>query len=97
MCFDPVETGERIRKVREHLGLSQMQLAEKINFGRSYVSKVELGLRIPSIDFLMEVSDFAGITLDYLIAGKRNEKQINQVKKEIHSLIDALYSLEKKL
>ena len=97
MCFDPVETGERIRKLREHLGYSQTQLSEKINFSRSYISKVELGIRIPSIDFLMEVSDFAGITLDYLIVGKRNEKQINQVKKEINSLIDALYCLERKL
>ena len=30
MCFNPVETGERIRRLREHLGYSQTQLSEKI-------------------------------------------------------------------
>lgn len=37
MCFNPVETGERIRRLREHLGYSQTQLSEKINFSRSYI------------------------------------------------------------
>lgn len=46
MCFNPVETGERIRRLREHLGYSQTQLSEKINFSRSYISKVEVGIRI---------------------------------------------------
>lgn len=95
MYFNPIETGERIKNLREELGYSQIQFAEKLNFSRSYISKIEIGTRDPSFDFLIEVSKLTGHTLDYLIVGKVTE--VERLKKDIHSLIDSLQHLSQEL
>ena len=53
----------------------QIQLSEKINFSRSCIGKVEVGIRMPSMNFPVEVSDLAGATLDYLIVGKKKKSK----------------------
>lgn len=95
MYFDLVETSERIKNLREELGYSQIQLAEKLNFSRSYISKIEIGMREPSFDFLIAMSALSGHTLDYLITGKVTE--IERIKKDIHSLIHSLEHLSQEL
>ena len=50
MYFDPVEAGKRVKKLRESQGYTQEQFSEKIHVSRNYLSKLEIGLRQPSID-----------------------------------------------
>ncbi|MDO4430532.1 MAG: helix-turn-helix domain-containing protein [Lonepinella koalarum] len=50
--------GKNIAKYRQNLGLTQEQLAEKINLGNEAISRIERGVTLPS---LMRVLDFAEI------------------------------------
>lgn len=58
---------EKIRDLRKKSGLSQEELAEKLDVSRQAVSKWELGAAVPTADKLLELSDFFGVSLDYLM------------------------------
>lgn len=88
MYYDPIEAGVRIRKLRESLGHTQETFSERLHTSRNYISKLELGLRTPSLDMLIEIAEISGVTLDYLILGK--ESSNNRLKMEVSSLITSL-------
>ncbi|MCF2556013.1 helix-turn-helix transcriptional regulator [Fournierella massiliensis] len=69
MYYDPVEFGKRLRELRLSLGLTQEELAEKLNISLNHMSFLERGLRSCSIDLFVELSFFFDVTLDYLILG----------------------------
>lgn len=92
MYFDPVATGKRVKELRESRGYTQIQFSEEMNISRGYYSKVELGIKAPSIDVLIDIAEFFGVTLDYLVLGKTLE--MDKVKNEIRALIDSLRVLE---
>ncbi len=58
---------EKIRDLRKKSGLSQEELAAKLDVSRQAVSKWELGTAVPTADKLLELSDFFGVSLDYLM------------------------------
>lgn len=55
--------------LRKKAGMSQLQLAEKLNVGPSAVGMYEQGRRTPSIDMLILMAQIFGVSLDYLIIG----------------------------
>ncbi len=63
--------GERLTRLRKCKGLSQEQLAEEFNLTRQTISKWELNQSAPDIDSLVKLSDYFGVTTDYLIKGER--------------------------
>ena len=95
MYFDPVETGKRIKQIRESMAYNQEDFAEKLHTSRNYVSKMEIGYKAPSIDMLVEISVLADVSLDYLILGRKTSRE--EMKSNVRSLIDALCLLEKEL
>lgn len=58
---------EKIRTLRRKSGMSQEELAEKLNVSRQAVSKWELGAAVPSPDKLVDISDLFDVTLDWLM------------------------------
>ncbi|GGK53243.1 MULTISPECIES: XRE family transcriptional regulator [Flavobacteriaceae] len=57
---------KNIKHLRTLKGLTQEQFAEKLNVSRSRISSYEENRAMPSIDFLMELSDFFDISIDLL-------------------------------
>ncbi len=57
---------EKLIKLRRQSGLSQEELAYKLNVTRQTVSKWELGQTTPEMDKLVSLSKIYGITLDEL-------------------------------
>ena len=53
-------------------GLTQKGFAEAVGLTVSAVSKIEIGDRVPSIDTFVLLSDFFGVSLDYLVLGKEH-------------------------
>lgn len=73
MRHDLKECGKRIQQLRKERGLTQEQLAEKLNVSQNTIAKIESGLRRPSIDFLLELSEFFGVSTNYLVLGIQPE------------------------
>ena len=58
---------EKLSLLRKQNGLSQEELADKLNIARQTVSKWENGLAIPELDALIGLSKLYGISLDRIV------------------------------
>ena len=58
---------ENITKLRKKNGMTQIELAEKLNYSDKAVSKWERGESVPDIAVLKSIADMFGVTVDYLI------------------------------
>ena len=94
MKYNPTEIGSRLKLHRLTLGHSQESFSERLHISREHLSRIESGSRDPSIDLIIEISDAADVTLDYLILGKTVNTEIRH---EIRSIISTLNNLEKRL
>ena len=71
-----IEMGKRLKEKRKALGLTQEQLAEKLNISIKHYGGVERGIAGLSIENLIELSNILGVSLDYLIKGEFPENDI---------------------
>ncbi|MDO4650221.1 MAG: helix-turn-helix transcriptional regulator [Eubacteriales bacterium] len=58
---------DKLNQLRTSSGLSQEELAEKMNVSRQSVSKWESGNSIPGMDKIVELSNIFGVSSDYLL------------------------------
>lgn len=60
---------DNITFLRKKNGLTQIDLAEKLNYSDKAVSKWERGESLPDVCMLKQIADMFGVTLDYLVSG----------------------------
>ena len=60
--------GKRMRYRRRMKKLSQEEVAKAINISVSFYGNIERGIRIPSIDTLVDIANFLGTSTDFLLA-----------------------------
>ena len=60
---------DRIQTLRKSKGISQEELADKIGVSRQAVSKWESGQSAPDIEKIILLSEFFGVTTDFLLKG----------------------------
>ena len=83
--MDIIKTGNLIKTLRTEKGLTQKELAEKINVSTAAVSKWENGKGFPDISLLEPLSSALKISIGELIKGEKNTEIQNtdSVAKEI--------------
>ena len=69
----PQIVGKNLATLRKAKGLTQQQFAEQVHYSDKSVSKWELGYTIPSVDILMDIASFYGVTVDYLLHEQTTE------------------------
>ena len=62
-----MKLSEKILKLRKQNGLSQEELASKLNVSRQAVSRWELGSALPDGSNILQLSKLFGVTADYLL------------------------------
>jgi tetratricopeptide (TPR) repeat protein len=65
---DPVAVGQRLRRAREEAGLTQRDLSFD-GCTAAYVSRIEAGARVPSLQILREFGKRLGVSADFLATG----------------------------
>lgn len=65
-----MEFHSKLYELRKKRGLSQEELANKLNVSRQTISKWELGDSTPDMEKLTAISDLFEISLDELVLGK---------------------------
>lgn len=65
-----MKLGERLQALRRAAGLSQEQLAEKLNVSRQAISKWERDESLPDAEKIVALSDLFGVTTDQLLRGE---------------------------
>jgi transcriptional regulator with XRE-family HTH domain len=59
--------GDRIREIRKDKGISQLQLAHKINKDQQSIQRLEAGNINPTFYYLNEIAQGLGISIEELI------------------------------
>ena len=67
--------GERIAAQRSKLGLSQSDLAERLDVSRQSVSKWETDASVPELDKLTKMCEIFDLTMDQLVRGMEPEPE----------------------
>ena len=93
MYFDQEEFGKRLRKIRIAYGITQEKLAEEVNVSWTHISKIERGTAGCSIDLLIALSDYLGISTDYLLTGREMSIERNRILSVIRELTEIAQSL----
>ena len=100
--------GERLKKLRKYLGLTQEQVADILDVGRDAILRIEKGTRKINLQELINFSKLYSISIDELTSKERSiscdeyalaRKGFNELsekdKKEIISLIEYKNILKK--
>ncbi|MBE6654535.1 MAG: helix-turn-helix transcriptional regulator [Ruminococcaceae bacterium] len=71
---------ENLTMLRKKKGITQAELAERLDYSDKAVSRWEHGETLPDINVLCELCDFYGVTLDFLV-----QKGDGQIKEDTQS------------
>lgn len=66
-----------LRKLRKEKGLSQIAVQMQTGIEQALISKYENGERVPPTETLMQLADFYGVSMDYIM-GRTDRKEINR-------------------
>ncbi len=72
---------KNISELRKRESLTQLELAEKLNYSDKAVSKWERGEAMPDIGVLKEIADLFSVSLDYLV--EEEHKKIPEAKSSL--------------
>ena len=81
--MDLQKTGAFLKELRKEKGLTQEQLAEKLNVSRRTVSRWETGSNMPDLDLFIEMADLYEVDLRELLNGERKEKMDKEMKETV--------------
>ena len=60
--------------IRKEKKLNQLKVAMDLNISREALSHYENGKREPSLEMLQKMSEYFGVSIDYLITGSEYSK-----------------------
>ena len=64
---------ENLKKLREEAGITQKDLAHKVNVAKATIYFYEQGKVSPSTEMLVKLADFFGCSTDYLLGHQIND------------------------
>ena len=76
-----MELGKKIKQLRKFSGMTQEQLAEKLNISRQALSKWENGTSMPDVESVVRISMLFQISLEELLI--KEEKYVEESKTQI--------------
>lgn len=93
--MDLIKIGKYIAEKRKALGLTQKQLAEKLNMSDKSVSKWERGICLPDVSIYMELCSILRISINEFLAGEDIGTE-NVIEKSDSNLIQITKESKKK-
>lgn len=71
MYYDIVESGKRIKELRQKERMTQDSLSERLGITKNAYQKIERGANGAKIDTLIELAEIFNVSLDYIVCGKQ--------------------------
>ncbi|MGN0448564.1 MAG: helix-turn-helix domain-containing protein [Acutalibacteraceae bacterium] len=72
-----IEHGKLLSELRKSKGLTQKQVADRLNIQPKTVSKWETGHGFPDVSYLSELADVLGVSPETLLTGSLNKNKAN--------------------
>ena len=89
---------EKIKTIREQFGITQSELARKLGLTRSSINGWEMGLSVPSTQYIVELAKLFNVSTDYLL-GVDGGKTLNidgLTDKEVSIILELVSCLKSK-
>lgn len=83
--FDIMKLGKNISARRKALGMTQMELADKLGISYQAVSNWERGQTAPDISKLGEIAEILDCSIDELLGSQRTAEVIKQVEEQVEN------------
>lgn len=91
LCDMKAEFAENLKKLREANGLSQTELAIRINVNKSLISAYENELRLPSLLVLSKLAYLFNVSMEFLLGiRKSNTIDVSKLTNEQVSVITSV-------
>ena len=82
---------ENLKTLRKSIGLSQEELATRLNVVRQTISKWEKGLSVPDADLLIRISEILDVSVSELLGAKiERETEIGAVAEQLSRINEQL-------
>ena len=78
--------GRHIKEIRKSKGITQYQLSEQIGISPQFISRIESGIKHPSLETLINIAAVLETTVDGLLLGNQKQDRIIY-NKETHDLL----------
>ncbi len=72
---------ERLKLARANKGLTQQEVADTLHISRTTVSSWEVGRTLPSLDYIVDLSNLYDVSLDILL--KEDMTMVQQINKDL--------------
>ena len=92
--MDQIKIGRFIATRRKEVGLTQLELAEKLNISDRAISKWENGKSLPDASIMIELCEILGIGINELFYGEMIN--MNETNKKYDEIILAMKKSKKK-
>jgi transcriptional regulator with XRE-family HTH domain len=73
--LEKVEMGKQIREERLKKGYTQQEVAEKANICVMYLSEIERGIKMPSLNSFVQIIEALEVSADYILRGELTSGQ----------------------
>ena len=83
---------ENLKQLRKSKGLSQEELAIRLNVVRQTISKWEKGLSVPDADMLIKIADIFQVSVSELLGAKIEKKE-----QDVNAVADQLMRVNEQL
>ena len=80
------DMGKRISARRKAFGLTQEQVAEKMDVSVQMISNLELGRKAIRPENLIKISTILQVSTDYLLFGHGSRSEVSEIASKIQSL-----------
>ncbi len=88
-----VTIGKNITRLRKLSGMTQLELAEKLNYSDKSISKWEQGNGIPDVRILVQLSELFNVSVDDLVREHREKPVVPRQERRMRRLIILLLSV----
>lgn len=68
----------KLVSLRKQKGLTQLDLADKLNVSRQAISRWEVGAAVPSTDNLKVLSELYEVSVDYLLNDENDNREVHE-------------------
>ena len=59
--------GQNLKRIRTQKGISQGDISRKLNMDRGYISRLENGMKNPTLSTIQKIADFLEVSVNDLI------------------------------
>ena len=87
--MDKIVFGQRLRQIRQEKGYTLQRLAGKAGIGNVYLSEIERGLKMPSLNSFIRIVEALEVSADAVLQGELSsgkEYIYDEVTQKMHGL-----------